>query len=129
MSYDKASAEGERIAAEWMIEQGWEVLERNWESNLGELDIVARKTEQWGSHEVTIVAFVEVKTRTTDVDILPERRVDHRKRRKLVNLAKLYLSATRTKRVMARFDVIGVDLDGPQVRHYPAAFDGSGRLR
>lgn len=126
---DRASATGEKIAAEWLSEQGWEILERNWTSDLGELDIVAQKQEQWGDRRVPIIAFVEVKTRRTDHDILPERRVDHRKRRKVVNLAKLYLSTTNTRRVIARFDVIGVDLDGPVVRHYPGAFDGSGRLR
>ena len=125
----ETAARGESVAAEWLEQQGWEILERNWTRDLGEVDIVALREVDWAGETVAMIAFVEVKSRETGHGLLPEGHVDARKRHKLVRLAKLYLSEHRLKRVLGRFDVIGVDLDPPQVRHYPAAFDGAGRLR
>ena len=119
---------GEALACQHLEAHGWEILERNWARDIGELDIIAQRQQTWGRDFVTQIAFIEVKTREASRGPLPEMRVDHVKRRKLVTLAKLYLAENRLKRVIARFDVVGVDLDTEAVRHHPAAFDATGRL-
>ena len=48
--------EGERVVAQWLEEQGAEILHRRWRCPWGELDLIAR----WDD----IVVFVEVKTRS-----------------------------------------------------------------
>lgn len=120
---------GERLAAEYLTEEGWEILARNWSCKIGEIDIVAYRDVAWGDETVVQLAIVEVKTSAEAYRVKPERHVDQRKRRKLVNLAKFFLAESELRQVTVRFDVIGVTLADEDVRHYPAAFDGRARLR
>ncbi|MBV7364022.1 YraN family protein [Actinomycetaceae bacterium TAE3-ERU4] len=53
----KVGRAGENLAVEILEKYGWKILERNWRSNKGEIDIVA-------SHG-GVLAFYEVKTRTS----------------------------------------------------------------
>jgi putative endonuclease len=50
-------ARGEAIAAEWMVQHGYEVLETNYFARVGEIDIVARHIQS------DRLCFIEVKTR------------------------------------------------------------------
>lgn len=123
-------SQGEQHAVDYLEERGWEIVARNWkEGKIGELDVVALRKTDWDGEEVPLVAFVEVKTSATAGGIAPEVHVDAGKRRKLITLAKLFLARNKLRRVLVRFDVVGVDLEPLEVRHYPDAFDASGRLR
>ncbi|MFW5967382.1 MAG: YraN family protein [Persicimonas sp.] len=116
---------GEDLAAEHLREKDWEIIARNYETNLGELDMVARYFERlYGRTEETI-AFVEVKTRRTESGPPPEVGVDRRKRTKIVRLAKLFLQREKIRRVNVQFDVVAVDLSGeePEIVHFEGAFD------
>lgn len=46
---------GEELAARFMIDRGYTIIDRNWHCRAGEIDIVARQNEEW--------IFVEVRTR------------------------------------------------------------------
>lgn len=129
MNAEEIAEKGETLAAAWLEQEGWEIVERNWVHEIGELDIVAMRVQRWGDREVQQFAFVEVKAREVSVGPRPEVRVGARKRRKVATLAKLYLAIGNARDCLARFDVIGVDLDTGEIRHYPAAFDAEGRLR
>lgn len=129
MNADQISEAGESHAAAWLEDQGWVILERNWTHPLGELDIVAMRSVRWGDREVPQLAFVEVKTSAASGGLAPEVRVGPRKRRQIAKLAKLYVAMSGVGDYVARFDVIGVDLDTLQVRHFVGAFDADGRLR
>ena len=52
---------GENLAVEYLQRAGYEVLDRNFYTRYGELDLVARTPED-------DLAFVEVKYRTADTD-------------------------------------------------------------
>ena len=67
-------AEGERVAAEFLLGKGYNLLERNYRNRLGELDIIADKGD-------TLV-FVEVKTRMGTGYGRPGASVDWRKQKK-----------------------------------------------
>jgi len=73
----RLGARGEQAAAEFLERLGYEILERNWRSRLGEIDLVARDDD--------IMVFVEVKLRFDIYD--PLEAVDARKRHKLSQLA------------------------------------------
>jgi putative endonuclease len=109
-------AEGERKAAAFMAEHGWTVLERNFRSVGGEIDIIAEKGDT--------VAFVEVKT----WDVLPpgelEHSVDSRKQARIARAACSWLSrrAGLSGRRL-RFDVIFLGGESG-VRHIENAFSG-----
>ncbi|PFG19313.1 YraN family protein [Serinibacter salmoneus] len=58
MAYkDEVGRAGEQLAAQWVVDQGWELLARNWRVARGEIDLIAREGD-------TVVA-IEVKTRTS----------------------------------------------------------------
>ncbi len=126
----RIGARGEQLAAEYLREEGWTILERNFTCEIGELDIVARRTDSLGEESFPLVAFVEVKSRADDADIPPERSVTRAKRRKLVNLAKFYLIRRELDDVSSRFDIVTVDFteSPPELAHYPSAFDALGRV-
>ncbi|MGI5865710.1 MAG: YraN family protein [Myxococcales bacterium] len=114
---------GESLAAEYFVERGYRVVERNFKSQLGEIDLVVEKGEQ--------LVFVEVRARSYVSFGYPEETISRAKRRKL-SLAALYYVVSRrlTERVI-RFDVLAVILtrSGPRIEHIEDAFevDFSGR--
>jgi putative endonuclease len=61
---------GENLVAEWLQQQGWEILHRQWHCRWGEIDIIAlgrdeesAKNRGFPNHTSPTLAFVEVKTR------------------------------------------------------------------
>ena len=125
---------GEERATQHLVEQGWEVVARNWRVSDGEVDVIARREEPWGDRMMERVIFVEVKTRVTGGRLSPERSVTRAKRERLVRLAKVWQRRYRAgSEVGIRFDVIAVERSrrGEEVevlRHYEGAFDALGRV-
>lgn len=74
---------GESLAASYLQEKGYTILDRNWRSGHKELDLVVRK-------DSTLVV-VEVKTRSSDNFGSPQDAVDERKIRRLVMAADAYV--------------------------------------
>jgi putative endonuclease len=66
---------GEGIACDFLFRRGYLMVERNFHSRNGEIDIVARKDD--------IFYFIEVKTRTTEKFGQPEEAFDWRKQKKI----------------------------------------------
>ena len=67
---DRKGREAEAQAAQWLMQQGWEVLAERRKTKLGEIDLIARKPG--------LVAFIEVKWRKSvrDLDMaIDERRL------------------------------------------------------
>jgi putative endonuclease len=73
---------GERAAADYLIEKGYELLAANVRTPYGEIDLVLR------SGEITI--FVEVKTRTSNRLGVPEESVTARKQEHMLAAAEHY---------------------------------------
>ncbi|MEW6567830.1 MAG: YraN family protein [Chloroflexota bacterium] len=111
---------GETIAREHLQSLGYRILDHNWRSSEGEIDLVAQDGE-------TIV-FVEVKARTSRRFGHPEDAVTRRKSRRLQRAGLAYLEAHDLLDAPWRIDVLAVDLlpDGSPARleHYPDAVDG-----
>jgi putative endonuclease len=99
---------GERIAAGHLVGRGYSVLERNFRTRYGELDLVA------GSERFLV--FCEVKTRIGRVSPWgPLAAVGPRKRCQVRLMAKQWLrerrSTQRRHPPEVRFDAIGIELD------------------
>jgi putative endonuclease len=111
-------AEGEAAAARFLRKQGLKVVEQNYRSKLGELDLVARDGSRW--------VFVEVKTRIEGDGDPPQAAVTLHKQRRLARLAQEYLLRQRLGEVPCRFDVVSVLFNHEgrvsEIRHLPAAF-------
>jgi putative endonuclease len=99
---------GEDLAYEFLKKKGYEILERNFRSPLGEIDIIAR--------EGKTLAFIEVKTRLTADFGTAKWAVGPRKQRKLSMVALEYLKRRSTSDQAARFDVVAIDFNQGQER-------------
>ncbi len=121
---------GESVAEAYLREQGWSIRATNYETQRGEIDLVAETTEPLGDRTVEMIVFVEVKARSRSGAILPESAVTADKRHTLTYMANRYLSEHAESDVSARFDVITVVFEGdtPDIHHYSSAFDASGRI-
>ncbi len=92
---------GERLAAQWYRDHGYELVDRNWRCAEGELDLVLRRGP--------IVVFCEVKARTTLRFGHPAEAVTPAKQARIHRLALRWLFDHRiSRRVRRRFDVAAV---------------------
>jgi len=110
-------ADGEEAARLHLAGLGYAILDRNFKTRAGEIDIVARD-------EQTTV-FVEVKRREAVGHGTAAEFVSPSKIRKVVAAARLYAARHGLSEGLIRFDVIAIDvIDGrEQLRHHKGAFD------
>lgn len=91
---------GEKIAQGYLINKGYKILQTNYYTKKGEIDIIAKKDK-------TIV-FVEVKTRTNIKYGTPAMAVNYTKKRNIRNVAKIFLHLNGLNNSAVRFDVVEV---------------------
>lgn len=91
---------GEDLAAEWLQERGWELLERNFRLGHKEIDIVARRDD--------LVAFVEVKTRAGLGWGHPFESITRAQRREIARVATAWIDRHGPRGCLYRFDAIAV---------------------
>ncbi|MFT4396283.1 YraN family protein [Gordonia lacunae] len=94
---------GEDVAADYVASLGWTVLERNWRTRYGELDLVAA--------DGSILVIVEVKTRASRTYDDPVMAVTPTKLARMRRVARLWLAAQDRGWSQIRFDVVSVRLD------------------
>ncbi len=107
---------GEDLAAGYLAEQGFEVLERNWRCRSGEIDVIATEHRSGRS---TIV-FCEVKTRAGLGYGDPLEAITAAKGRRLRKLAGEWLAEAGTRAQDVRIDAIGVVVrrgEVPRITH------------
>ena len=113
----------EERACRHLERSGFTIVERNFRTRGGEIDIVARKGD--------LLVFVEVRSREVPGFGTPEESVTPAKRRRIVAAARRYLTNVPASSWReARFDVIAIEGAGNAavIRHYPAAFDAGGKI-
>ncbi len=92
---------GEILGMEYFINNGYEILHRNWRHKHWEVDLIASLNG--------ILHFIEVKTRTSLKYGYPEESVDTKKIRFLINAAEEYLyQNTQWQRI--QFDVLSINI-------------------
>ena len=116
MNRREVGERGEVLAGRFLEAKGYRLLERNYRSRLGEIDLVCRDGQA--------TVFVEVKTRTSDRFGHPAEAVIPRKQAKLRRLAQEYLVSHKLEDSEVRFDVLSVRLDAepPTIEHLAGAF-------
>ncbi len=119
---NQIGAQGETVAARYLERQGYAVIQRNYRSRHGEIDIIAVKQPY--------LCFCEVKTRGPGSYGTPAQAVVAAKRKRLIYTAKCYYYSHQTT-LQPRFDVIEVICRKPGsfrdavVHHITSAFDVS----
>jgi putative endonuclease len=94
---------GEEAALEYLRQQGYRILERNYRCRFGEIDLIAR--------DGGTLAFIEVKTRRSKRFGPAVASVTVEKQRHLIKAAQIYLTQTGQSHVLCRFDVVAIDID------------------
>lgn len=97
-------AAGENHAVRYLQSLGYRIIQRNYRTRIGEIDIIAREGE--------VLVFVEVKTRTGQNFGLPQSAVDARKQFKITRVALTYLSEKKEHEASCRFDIVAVQKRG-----------------
>jgi putative endonuclease len=88
----------EDLAAQYLRQKGYTILDRNWRCRSGELDLIAEKDG--------LLVFCEVKSSRFPGEVHPEIRVDRRKQMKIVRSANQYLAQEQSAYSAIRFDVV-----------------------
>jgi putative endonuclease len=97
---DAVGQYGERVAARHLEEAGLTVVDRNWRCDEGELDLVARDGD--------VLAFIEVKTRTSEDFGVPAEAVTTEKAHRIRGLAQRWLASHEHPYSELRFDICSV---------------------
>lgn len=94
---------GEDIATKFLKRRGWKILERNYRSRWGEIDIVAQDKD--------FIVFVEVKTSRLFPSSFPQESITRKKQEQISKMALSYLKHFGLLGSKARFDVIAIWLE------------------
>ena len=108
--------EGEDRACEYLLSKGFAIIERNWRTKDGEIDIIAFKND-------TIV-FLEVKTLPNGTIDMIQRELNYQKQQRILKTSKRFLLNHRQySNSYVRYDVIVIDMPGfEEVYHIENAF-------
>ncbi|UII22367.1 YraN family protein [Fulvivirga ligni] len=105
--------EGEDAAVAFLLNAGYNILERNYRYKRAEVDIIAEKDD--------ILVFVEVKTKSYTTFGFPEESVNHTKVAKVSEAAEYYTYANNWHKDI-RFDIIAVNKAIDKIDHFMDAF-------
>lgn len=111
MSRIESGKEGEKLALDYLLAKGYKILEKNFRTPFGEIDIIAKDKD--------FIVIIEVKRRLSDKFGKPELSVNYSKQQKLKKLALYYIS-TLKKEYPVRFDVIAIN--DKKIEHIENAF-------
>ena len=99
--------EGEETAVRFLKKKGFRIIDRNYRTRYGEIDIIARHGKE--------LIFVEVKSGSSKYHE-PYQRIDRSKVSKLMRAISIYLRENPTKYPI-RFDVVSIDDEG-RILHF-----------
>ena len=91
---------GEKIAQKYLKNNGYKIIENNYYTRNGEIDIIANKEKY--------IVFVEVKTRTNEKYVKHSEAVNKTKKLHMRRSAAIFLRENNFSKFIIRFDVIEV---------------------
>jgi putative endonuclease len=111
--------QGEEWAVAFLLEQDYQIAERNWRCRSGEIDIIAEKSNK--------LIFVEVRSRRPSGRFgTAKESVDYRKQLKVREIAQIYMHRFHKYEQSIQFDVITVEMPElnaePKIVHIQGAF-------
>jgi len=117
--YQQFGEKSESVTVDFLKKQGYRIIELNYRTKLGEIDIIAKQ-------EKTLV-FIEVKARKSSRFGRPELAVTPKKQRKISMVALYYLKSTKQGNAKARFDVVAINSakakESPNIKIIKNAFE------
>jgi len=114
--HNETGINGENIAANFLLNNGYTILHRNWCHGKKEIDVIALKGD--------LLVFIEIKTRTSFDFGFPEEAVTLKKQSYLKTAAEAFLE-NNTQFLKIRFDIVSVLLEKGAIKeilHFEDAF-------
>jgi len=107
--------EGELLVAQYLQKYGYKIITQNYRKRFGEIDIIAQKNDT--------IAFVEVKWRHNPL-IDSAELIGPSKQKKIISIAKEFLSKHTHEDVVYRFDVALIEQNNNSInlQYIPNAF-------
>ncbi|MCS7278738.1 MAG: YraN family protein [Thermodesulfobacteriaceae bacterium] len=107
----------EALAEKYFISKGFEIVERNFRTKTGEIDLILKRE--------SLLVFVEVKSTFGSQNFISEEKVDRIKQKKILTSAKFfwlknYQKFSKIREI--RFDVVVINLKNGELKHYESAF-------
>ena len=108
---------GEQAAVQFLKGKGYSIINTNYRTRLGQIDIIAK--------DKNTICFVEVKTRRSGGFGFPGEAVDIYKQRKISQVALIFLKQKKLLSSPARFDVIAITYiqERPRIKLIKNAFE------
>ena len=113
--HNQLGKKGERLAVDFLLKKGYEIIERNYRFEKAEVDIIAKHSDT--------LAIVEVKTRSTSDFGNPQDFVKPKQIKNLVKAVDEYVTVNDLD-VEVRFDIIAIVKSGKdfEIEHLENAF-------
>ena len=107
---------GEELAFQFLIQNNYEILERNWRFSRAEIDLIAKIDDA--------LVFVEVKTRSSIQYSKPEESVGQKKQNLMIDAAFVYMEEQGYDWEI-RFDIVSIFKPAygkPRIQHFKDVF-------
>ncbi|MCL5127106.1 YraN family protein [Algibacter sp. L4_22] len=113
--HNELGKKGEQLAVDFLLKNGYDIVERNYRYQKSEIDIIAKK--------IDVLAVVEVKTRSTSDFGNPEEFVKPKQIQRLVKAVDEYVISNSLD-VEVRFDIVAIVKEGKgfKIEHLENAF-------
>ena len=102
----------EEVAVQYLVENGYEILYRNYRNRLGEIDIIGKD----GGY----LCFIEVKYRSSTRFGHPLEAVNYKKQTTIRRVAEFFVFSHKCSNIKIRFDVVSIC--GRDIQIYKNAF-------
>lgn len=99
---------GEVAARRYLETIGYRIVDTNFRTRVGEIDLIA--------YDDAVLAFIEVKTRRNTRCGSPGEAVDWKKRKKINKVALVYMSKNRLFDRQVRFDVVEIIIENNHIK-------------
>lgn len=106
----------EDAAIKFLTKQDLHLIERNFRSRYGEIDLIMKDAE--------IIVFVEVRYRKNKKYLDPLETINSKKVKHIINTCNFYIQKSNTDNRMYRIDIITLsgNLETPEIQWYQNAF-------
>jgi putative endonuclease len=113
MNRKEIGRKNEKLAQNFLKDNGYEIIQTNFQCKFGEIDIICKENNN--------LVFVEVRSKSYDYFGTPEETVEYQKQQKIIKTANYFIEKSKIDYEEVRFDVISI-LDG-KIKHIKNAFE------
>ncbi len=105
---------GEKLAKDYLLNKGYKLVDQNYSSKYGEIDLIFTYED--------ILVFVEVKTRSNISYGFPYEFVDNNKQERIIKTSMIYIQENNFDDIQLRYDIVEIYLNSSKIQHIENSF-------